>query len=724
MRVVTCLALVAAFQHIQAENPVERVVQLIEGLKSKIQADGTTEQQLYDKYACWCEKTTARKAASIENAKQLIEDKSSSILKLKGRMGSYVPEINKLTKDIAETNEAINTADEMRKKESEEYLSKKSSMEQGLGNLEKAVEVLGAATVDAKPNLLKDDPNRQATAETKLLTVMAGVRSAISQYSAFGDHTVDKSQVSSVKTFLSNPFPSWIETRANPAMGTYNSQSGQIQGILSQMVDDFKKELESSAEAESQAELDHTSLMETKRADLALLEQTLTKTTLAQGDDKKQLAEDSQEREETQDQLKTDETFFDETKAACKTKADQWSGRSRARTEELAAIDQALGVLTSEESKAIFERSHTTFLQFSAKETVAEMGPTRTKVFNMLKKVATATDSLGLAAIASKVKATWHFDAVIADIDKMIRSLRAEAKADIEHRDWCEEQTHATNSRNSALEYDMDQLNAEKERAENKMAELEVEVEKTETEISDLNATMVEALQTRNTENAAFKSAMQDDADAVKLIGQALDSLSGFYSFAQQPNEDAAPETFAGDYGGRKSEGGGVLAILSMIKEDIEKEMKTSRADENSDLTAYEKLRSDSFDSMNALKAKKVSLGEDIAAKLRDIAAVDTAHGDKTSQKEAGDDLLGKLKPNCDWITSKFTVRQEKRTAEIDGLDNAKSALAGAGGGAPEEKLIATKATQLNQHQSVDDALKALDAETKSLGGKSFLQRT
>ena len=127
--------------------------------------------------------------------------------------------------------------------------------------------------------------------------------------------------------------------------------------------------------------------METKREDLALLEKTLTKTTLAQGNDKKQLADDSQEREETQAQclgscrggadqgesvrqrhgratyivfslprcwqlcisaaskartarLKTDEAFFAETKDSCKAKADQWSSRARARTEELAAIDK------------------------------------------------------------------------------------------------------------------------------------------------------------------------------------------------------------------------------------------------------------------------------------------------------------------------------------------------------------------------------------------------
>ena len=76
----------------------------------------------------------------------------------------------------------------------------------------------------------------------------------------------------------------------------------------------------------------HAELMETKREDLALLEKTLTKTTLNQGNDKKQLAEDSQEREETQVQLKTDEAFFAETKESCKAKADQWAGRARSRS--------------------------------------------------------------------------------------------------------------------------------------------------------------------------------------------------------------------------------------------------------------------------------------------------------------------------------------------------------------------------------------------------------
>jgi len=721
MRVVTALLLVASVSAEQKANPVERVVQLIEGLKSKIIADGTAEQQVYDKYACWCEKTTARKAAAIENAKQLIDELSKSILELKGRLGSYVAEIAKLEKDVAETKQAIEEAEEQRKKENADYLKKKAALELGLANLEKAIKVLAEATVDATPNLQKPDPNRDAQAETKLLTIMAGVRSAMRNYNHFGEgsRTVNDGDVSAVKSFMSRPTASLIRTGANPAAGTYTSQSGQIQGILAQMKDDFEHELASSAEEEDAAASSHAELMETKREDLALLEKTLTKTTLAQGNDKKQLAEDSQEREETQAQLKTDEAFFAETKESCKAKADQWAGRARSRTEELAAIDKALAVLTSPESKAIFERSANTLVQLTS----TQSSPERTKAYNLLKSVATKAGSLRLAAIATSVQTTWHFDAVIADIDKMIVALREEEKADIEHRDWCESQTGAANSKNENLEYDKEQLDQKKERANNKKAELEAEVEKTESEMEDLQKAMDEALENRNKEHEAFKQAMQDDADAVMLIGKAIEALNSFYApkLLQQPeystNPDTAPEAEFSSNEGRKSEGGGVIAILSMIKEDIEKEMKTTRADEAEDLAAYKKLYKESAASMKALEEKKVTLGQDIAGKMKEIAELDAVYADKQASKEAADALLESLKPNCDWIARTFDTRMEQRKAEMEGLQNAKAVLAGAD---PKAGFMTTQVR--GGQRSVQDALRELDT-TESNIGASFLQR-
>merc|ERR1719311_1282111 len=145
-----------------------------------------------------------------------------------------------------------------------------------------------------------------------------------------------------------------------------------------------------------------------------------------------------------------------------------------------------------------------------------------------------------------------------------------------------------------------------------------------------------EALATRNTENKAFKQALKDDAAAVELISQAIEVLSGYYNFIQwtkQPeykeNPDTPPETFEGDYEGRKSEGTGIIAILSMIKEDIEKEMKVASKEEAEALKDYEDLRADSQATVDALDAKIVSLGQDIAAKMKEIADLEAVKQNK-----------------------------------------------------------------------------------------------
>ena len=54
--------LVAASATSGTGSPIDRVVELINGFREKIVADGAAEQKVYDKYACWCEETTARKA--------------------------------------------------------------------------------------------------------------------------------------------------------------------------------------------------------------------------------------------------------------------------------------------------------------------------------------------------------------------------------------------------------------------------------------------------------------------------------------------------------------------------------------------------------------------------------------------------------------------------------------------------------------------------------------
>merc|ERR1719324_624026 len=74
-------------------------------------------------------------------------------------------------------------------------------------------------------------------------------------------------------------------------------------------------------------------------------------------------------------------------------------------------------------------------------------------------------------------------------------------------------------------------------------------------------------------------------------------------------DEDKAPEAFGdGGYGGRKSESTGIIAILSMLKEDLEKEIKVAREEEAAAEAEFDKLMGEAREGMDALQKTEIAL--------------------------------------------------------------------------------------------------------------------
>merc|ERR1712167_322188 len=99
----------------------------------------------------------------------------------------------------------------------------------------------------------------------------------------------------------------------------------------------------------------------------------------------------------------------------------------------------------------------------------------------------------------------------------------------------------------------------------------------------------------RAKENREYKAAKADDEAAAVLIGKAADVLAKFYednglnlaqikSHVAQAQEPGAappppPTTWSEPYGGAKGENSGIMSILSMVKADVEKDIKTATAE-------------------------------------------------------------------------------------------------------------------------------------------------
>merc|ERR1719201_3189219 len=225
-------------------------------------------------------------------------------------------------------------------------MAEKTEMETTLSALQRGIEVLaGAGTKTAMLHTV---------ASETLLSVAKGVDKIVNKMPNI-DRLLSPKQLKLIRTFAKDP-AEFYDQKAQKA-ASYNPASATIQGILKDMYDTFSMNLEKGTETEAVAQKNYESLIGVKENEMATLVAARTKKEGEKADAEKDLADASQDLDDTTKQMKADTVFFDETKAACQTKADEWSERVRARTEEMAGINKALEILTSDDAKALFNKS-------------------------------------------------------------------------------------------------------------------------------------------------------------------------------------------------------------------------------------------------------------------------------------------------------------------------------------------------------------------------------
>lgn len=663
---------------------MSRVAVLLNEMRARIESDGKVEQMSYDKYACWCESTLNRKAKDIAQAEKETKALQTQITKLFGEIGSHGAEIKSLESDIASNLESQRDARSVRDQQNTEYEGKKTESEQCSGALEAAIKVLTSGTRGGFLETMK---------EVELLSVVSGVRGALQHPSV--SKSMSASDLTAVNSFIAHPaefvgkragnLMSAVQITNNP-FGDYAPQSTQIQGILRGMYESFVRDLEKDNAEEAESQKNYEELISTKQQELATLQATLEQ---QQADNaRKSLDRDMSEQklDETKAQKVADEKFFDTTKEGCKEKARQWAIRSGLRSEELTGVTTAINILTSPEATKTFHNSTTTFVQVKAVTNSAG------RASSVLTRLARRFHSRSIAELAVQMKSGGHFDKVIAAIDGMIASLRKEEQEDIDHRDRCERAQDKNsndlqdlNSAISKADTSIDHLKSEATRLEN-------EINALKSQIANTKLDMKEALSLRNDAVAEFKQALKDDVDAVALLDQTIVALSRFYksnripmSLAQREpkytvDPDKAPETEWADekYGGRSDETHGIVEIIHMLKEDVEKEIKTSREDDAAAEAQYEKERGELQDGLESQLSLKETTERELGEVKKTMHSTTKFKNAKNKDLTAEQKLGSAIGNDCAWVASHFDSRRTKRKAEIDGLTDAKGYLAGA----------------------------------------------
>merc|ERR1719240_1717484 len=128
-----------------AKSPVEKVVKLIEELKADLEKDEKVEQQIHDKFACWCKIATGHKAANIHINHMRIEEDTQEVLELKSKIAVLAAEIAERHEFIAELEDDMKKATNIRQKENAAYMKETGELMQAISALERAIGVLSGA---------------------------------------------------------------------------------------------------------------------------------------------------------------------------------------------------------------------------------------------------------------------------------------------------------------------------------------------------------------------------------------------------------------------------------------------------------------------------------------------------------------------------------------------------------------------------------------------------
>lgn len=639
----------------------------------------------------------AAKATEITETKDNIDKLQILITSLSGDLGSHGADIKQLEKDVGKNIASQKEMTELREKENKAFEHKKVETEQAVGALEAAIKVLqGAGTGSKGTKLLA------SLEEANVMSVVAGVRGLLGKV-----HSISATDLDVVKHFVQKPsdflgehqsggFLSAAQTaqRQPTVFGDYAPQSTQVQGILKSMYDSFAGDLEEGNGEEANKQKSYQELMETKKAELKTLQETLLREQTDEATKTKTVADSRKSMDESKVQLEAAENFFKESKTSCKTKAGEWADRSRMRTEELSGMTQAIEILSGDDAKETFKNASTTFLQVRAQKGRKDGA---LKAYNKLQSLAGKYKNLALARLAVSIKSTGHFDKVIESIDTMITVLREEETQDVEQRDRCEGDLNYNKNTQEDLTHKIDRHNKSIARSETEAEKLGEKITKIEEQINASKEEIVTITGMRNEDRAAFIQAVKDDANAVELIEKAIVKLKEFYTnngipleLAQQKKSpavhnksepeysDAPPETtFGDDYKGKNTQSHGIISILEMIKEDLEKETQVAREEDGKAQVAFESEKGNLIKMIQAGEATKAAT-ESQLADLKQKIVDETEERDMTlTDLYAAEEKAAALDLDCDWVKTNFESRRDKRKVELAGLEEAKNYLAG-----------------------------------------------
>lgn len=668
-----------------APNPIRKVVKLLQQMEEEITAEGEKEEEMHKKMACYCKKNTANMSKAAEEAAALIERLRAQVAEEKAQKAGTEQELKEAKSDREEARQTLKTATSLREKEKAEYENASAEHKDDLKALDDAIAALKRG--------MGANAFIQAPFIGKLKQVVSSIQS----------DAVDSSDRESVMSFIEQS-------------GEYAPQSGQVVGILVNMVDEMDKDLGGIVSAEKAAQVSFGELKAAKEREIAALSEQVESKTAAVGQLAVAIVTHTNQEDDAVESLDEAEKLMAQLKVMCNEKDGEWAERMKIRHEELAAITETIEFLNNDDALDSFKASSLgakdkkSFLQRSVRKNSA-LQKAR-EIFSRVSSRHPPSALVVLAQVAAKRVGLIEkngqmkgFEKVLAMCDKMVKILKEEQAADDDARDSCNVHIKAFESEEKDQSHLLQQLESSVASMDSEIGEYKTELENSAKENKDLDTSVAEASAARKEEHAEFQEKIKLNTAAKDLVHKAKNRLQKFYSpglydapkeekatsFVQikvhkgdednsvdKPTVGDAPESWKGDYKNKGQKGNSIMAMMDMLTKDLDADIQESQHAEKTAQKEYEDLMAD-VSGQKAANKKEITEKEGAKAEVEEARTeaktnvVITKDQLQTTQKALHDENT-----KCHFLLTSYDEREALRTREIESIQNAKSVLSGA----------------------------------------------
>jgi len=640
------LALVSATLRAQV-SPVQKVIELLDALKGKVEAELANEEQLMEEYTKYCDSEANARTDSITSAKRTTNDLAATIQDSQAQVQELTAETEELAAKIRTGDADLEAATKVREEELASFEAREKELSETVDTVERAVIVLKRGQTFMQ--------SKQGSQELKLL---AASLSVIVQAT-----WVDSHQKAAVQSLLqSEDGDEDLSLQPQATTAAYTSKGGGIIEILQDMQTKAEAALSDARKAE----------MESKHA-YAMLRQGIETSGATQSKRKGAASNERSRHEETvgtatgdlaetKASLAADKAYLSELNMSCEQKAKEWATRQKEAQGEMGAIAKA---------REILEGGVKVFLQ--AKTTARAAGEDeRSHAVSILRSLQKEHPSYMLAQVVSSASSD-PFGKVRALIESMVSRLLEEAGKEADAKAFCDEETAKSKAKQGELTAQVDQHSVRIEKSTAAKAKLGEQIKQLQEGTAEIDQANAAASELRQKEKADYTKASAEFRQSAEAVANAMQVLQEYYasgSFLQLGSKQA-PEL-----GGAKTDiASTILEMLEVAEADFTRLLAEAEAAETAAVSAYEKLSQDNKVSRAAKKAEQK--GKEAEAKSLEMGLLNYKDDHASASKEL-DAVLAyqdKLKPQCETKVMSYAERVQKREEEIAGLKEAMEIL-------------------------------------------------